>query len=742
MRKRNIWLIFQRELRDQLRDRRTLFSIMILPLLLYPLMGGLSLQLTHFFREQRSKIRVMTSDDFDRTPKLFADRTHFAESWCPSPEAKLLELSDDLLPESGRDLAELTSAARREIRDNQYDLLLYFPPDFGQSLEKFQERVRREREVAEAGDGIETSEVPAPVILSDQANDRSKLALRRIELILSRWRSAVIGETLKQNKVSIVATAPFDVRKVDVAEDRIKRAVVWSRLMPFMILIWSITGAFYPAVDLCAGEKERGTMETLLSGPASRTEVVLGKLLTICSFSILTALLNMVSLGITGALFLKPMTSGGNGLSFFAAPPALAYLWVFVGMIPVALLFSALSLAIASFARSTKEGQYYLLPLLFAALPLLLAALIPSVELNFGTSIIPVTGPMLLMRTLIDERYLQAARYTPLVLGVTFLSCYLACRWAIEQFNNEEVLFRESERFQLGHWLRRAWRDRKETPQFSAALLGTLTILLVRLAYSFSASKLPAGWTDFWQSTVLNLGLFFGLGACLLALVFSTSLRRTLSLRGVSWKVLLLGPLLAAVVHPLGIAAAAVVQQVYSMNEQLAEQLQKLEHIFTSAPNLGALILVLAVTPGICEELMFRGFTLSGLRSKGHDWLAIVISSLLFGVAHQVLQQSITACLLGLILGYLVTRCGSIWPAMLFHATYNTLSLLLVYRAASWSERFPPLNWLLQQQTTASGQLAVSYRWPVIVISFVLMVGIFGLDRRRRFVPTENLEQP
>jgi sodium transport system permease protein len=743
---RRVTLIFNRELRDQLRDRRTLFSIMIMPLLLYPLMGGLSLQLTHFLRDQRSKIRVLTVADFDRPPALFANRQQFAGEWCPSSEAKLLELRADLVPESGLNLEQLTQDARRDIRNGLYDMVIYFPPDFGQSLDEFRERVKGEREAADPGTGIETSQVPAPVMLADEVSEKSKLALRRVELVLGRWRTAVVGETLKQNHVSIAATQPFHVRKVDLAEDRTRRAVIWSRLMPFMILIWSITGAFYPAVDLCAGEKERGTMETLLSSPASRTEVVLGKLLTIFSISILTALLNMVSLAITAVIFLQSMASGPNLQGVFAPPPLLAYVWVFVGMLPVSLLFSALSLAVASFARSSKEGQYYLLPLLFSGLPLMLAALIPSMELNFGTSVIPVTGSMLLMRALIDERYLQALQYAPFVTAVTVLSCYLACRWAVEQFNNEDVLFRESERFQLGPWLKRAWRDRRATPAFSAALFGTLVILVARLGHSFTSSKLPTNWSEFWQATVVSLGAFFGVGAILLALLFARDLRRTLSLTNITWHHLAYGPGLALLLHPLGIAIATLVQQVYQMNDQLGEQLQKLEHIFTSAPNLGALLLVMAVTPAICEELLFRGFALSGLRSKGHPWLAIGISSLLFGVAHQVLQQSITACLLGVVLGYLVVSLGSIWPAILFHATYNSLSLLLVYRAATWSERFPPLGWLVKSSSEAGQAMTVSYRWPVIALSLVLTLAIGGrqiwLHRRQHLGKVTEPKRP
>ena len=93
----------------------------------------------------------------------------------------------------------------------------------------------------------------------------------------------------------------------DVAEKDERDAALWSKILPFLLLIWALTGAFYPAVDLCAGEKERGTLETLLSSPAERIEIVWGKLLTVMLFSVVTAVLNMLSMGITGSIVPEPV---------------------------------------------------------------------------------------------------------------------------------------------------------------------------------------------------------------------------------------------------------------------------------------------------------------------------------------------------------------------------------------------------------------------------------------------------
>ena len=111
--------------------------------------------------------------------------------------------------------------------------------------------------------------------------------------------------------VPLAAARPFELESKDVAEDTAYRgAALWSKILPVMLLIWAMTGAFYPAVDLCAGEKERGTLETLLSSPAERSEIVLGKLLTVMVFSMITAALNLVSMAVAGWLILAVPDSG------------------------------------------------------------------------------------------------------------------------------------------------------------------------------------------------------------------------------------------------------------------------------------------------------------------------------------------------------------------------------------------------------------------------------------------------
>ena len=85
--------------------------------------------------------------------------------------------------------------------------------------------------------------------------------------MLRGWRDSIVEHNLLQSKIPAAATRPFQLLATDVAGEEVLRAAVWSKILPFVVLIWALTGAFYPAIDLCAGEKERGTLETLLTAP-------------------------------------------------------------------------------------------------------------------------------------------------------------------------------------------------------------------------------------------------------------------------------------------------------------------------------------------------------------------------------------------------------------------------------------------------------------------------------------------
>src|SRR5262249_19007386 len=157
-------------------------------------------------------------------------------------------------------------------------------------------------------------------------------------------------------------------------------------------------------------------------------------------------------------------TPGRRAAASVLAPPTLqAALWMVTLLIPLAAFFAAVCLALAVLARSMKEGQYYMTPLYLISLPLIILTLAPGIELNLFYSLVPITGVALLLRALILGTYDVAFRYFLPVMVPTLVYAAVALRWAIDQFQREDVLFREAERVTLTSWMRHLFRDREPT---------------------------------------------------------------------------------------------------------------------------------------------------------------------------------------------------------------------------------------------------------------------------------------
>jgi sodium transport system permease protein len=285
-----IRLIWARELRDQLRDRRTLFMVAVLPLLIYPVLGFAVLQFALGFSEKKSfvGIRAPAGTEFPEHsrdgkgkdyPPLFINkdgRFTFAGKLSPAK-------ADGMAAQARLEIFSLEGDGPANPEREKPQLILSAARDFYSLLEK-----------AETAD-----EVPALTIEWDKEDDYARLALERLKPLVEAWKGELRRARLGHKGLPSRFDEPFDIHtpKAVVSQGGLFDLLV--RIFPFMLVMWSLAGALYPAVDLCAGEKERGTMETLLISPAGREEIVWGKFLTIWVFSAGTALLNLASMGLT-----------------------------------------------------------------------------------------------------------------------------------------------------------------------------------------------------------------------------------------------------------------------------------------------------------------------------------------------------------------------------------------------------------------------------------------------------------
>jgi sodium transport system permease protein len=638
-------LIFLREVRDQLRDRRTLFMILVLPLVLYPALGLGLFQLTLSFGKQARTVGIRGLADLPAEPRLLA------------PDGKTFDPS--LFKQGGRPHVLATVAddnlSRDDINTGHVNAIIEVPVGMAQRLA--------------AGEQVTLR------ILHCATDDRSEMAHAMVRAILERWSDHVVSWRMEKAGYPSTFANPIAIEdgSQETAATSARAGSAWSRMFPFLLVMMALTGAFYPAVDLCAGEKERGTMETLLISPATRTEIVVGKFLTIFVFSVATTIVNLTSMGLT-FLQTSAMLRGSSDAvtSLFSPPSVNSVVWMFVLMLPLSAFFSALCMALAIFARSTKEGQYYLMPLFLIVTPLVFVTLAPGVELNPFYSLVPVTNVALLLKTLMLNQYATAALFFVPVLAPTLLYGYLALRYAAEQFSREDVLFREAERFDLAPWLKQRLIDKLPAPS-------------VGLAWGFFGCYMVLRWYLQGRLPITPMGVIASqlgtllLPAVALALLFTQRPAAALNLRWPDRRATLIAVPLVFAIHPVAIGFSEAVE---SFKDYLPD-------VDALAPALAALferplwqrLVIVALVPAICEEVVFRGLVLNGFLQRYRPGLAIVVSSVLFGVSHMIPQQMIAATLLGVVLAIVATRTGSILVTIAFHFLHN--AMVVIYAEGS-----------------------------------------------------------
>jgi sodium transport system permease protein len=255
-------------------------------------------------------------------------------------------------------------------------------------------------------------------------------------------------------------------------------------------------------------------------------------------------------------------------------------------------------------------------------------------------------------------------------------------------------------------------RDRNDTPTVAHAVACGILILLVQFFMNFA---MPREQNLAVMVAVSQL-VVIATPALLMTVMLTRSYVKTLRLTLPPVASLAAVVVLAVCVHPLAKIMQATVLYLYPLSDGVKSEIGKM---FTDA-SLPVMLLLLAIVPAVCEELAFRGFILSGMRHMGHKWRAIVVSSIFFGLAHGVFQQSLVASVLGMLLGYVAIQTGSIFPGMLFHMLHNGLQILSTKLTPRLVEGVPLLEWLIDTTAlTREDDLAAAqvYRWPVVVLA-------------------------
>jgi sodium transport system permease protein len=398
---RNIGVVYQKELTDSLRDRRTVISMVVVPIVLMPmltiLLGVVSARLIGRAMREVPAVMVLGGQD------------------SPGVRAALGELSEITIVPPRSDYAQ-------EITDKRIRAAVEIPRDFDALLER--------------------GETAAIHIYVYQGDLNSGFTANKLEHFFGELRDRIVRERLAARHLPASLVEPVRIDQENVAPPEKVGGVILGGLIPYFVIILSLTGTMYPAMDLTVGEKERGTIETLLCSPASRLSLVLGKFFMVLTASLATAVLSIASMGLTLAVGERMLGRAReiSGPAFQLTLSFKALVWVFVMVVPLAVLFSAALLAISLFARSFKEAQSYLSPLTIVVLVPAIVSLLPGVELNARLSLIPILNTSLVSKEIVSGTYHW--NYIAMIFLSSCAYAAVALAIAIKLFQREDVLLR------------------------------------------------------------------------------------------------------------------------------------------------------------------------------------------------------------------------------------------------------------------------------------------------------------
>jgi sodium transport system permease protein len=620
-----VWHIFRKDLVEIFRDKRTLFTTLVLPLVVYPLLFTAVGSFTSNKREQIESLPARVS------------------VWGPVPERAVqavLKEKATLVERLAAVPKNPEDVARQAVADKAVDVVMLTPD-------------------GETGPSVQVK------VYGDSTQFQSGAMQERVLKILRKADAALLEERMVALGQPAISARPLLVEEEDLANSARRAASLVGTLLPYMVLILLASAAFYSALDLTAGEKERGTLQTLLTAPVHAVEVVAGKYLAVVTMTLVSALANIVSLGLAIG---RIMSSDTSGQGFHMGPRV--GLTLFLTLLPASLLLAALFIAVGVLARTYKEGQSYLMPLLFLVIFAALGSTLPGVELTPGLALVPLTNVALLMRELLSGRATLALG-TEVIIS-SFAYAAMGVTLAARVFETEQVLLSGE----------KPWKDifsRKAkggfTPGntlFFIALLVVVvfygTVPLVKLATKEHIGGLIA---------LSELG-FFLLPAVLWALYMKVPLRDAFQLRLPSRRGMLGTLCLTLGGWAVGMAVGVVLshfQGARNYSDQLGELLGK-----NGPLGLTAAVLLVGLLPAVCEEACFRGVVLTGFARSGSRAFAVVGSALAFGLFHFNPYHVAAAATLGLVLGYAAYESRSLLPGVLMHFVNNSLQMVMVRR--------------------------------------------------------------
>lgn len=666
MNKKIISALYKKEITDILRDKKTILMMIVVPLILYPLMflGSMAL-FSSILSASTSKAYTVALDgvnDPDTMKQYFKDNEEHFKYTFIIKEPGEGETDADML-EAGT----IDAYVAESVSDNH----------------------------------------PYFEIAYRASETDSQTAAGMVEKMLSKYRDELRSEAfIEQGLDEKAMMNPIGFFMKDYSSNEENVGFLMGYILPFLLIVSILMGALYPAIDTTAGEKERGTLETLLTLPVNNMELITAKFLAVSTIAVAAAILNLLSMGGLTAFMASSMNmlSENMNVDLVSFIPSMGV--TFICILVFALFASAVSLCSCIMAKSFKEAQNLTTPIMLIFLLGGMAGMIPSLELTEKTALIPVVNITLLIASIFKFHFDLSIIAIVLFSNIAYSA--LAVVIMTRLFSSEDILFADSAAsFRIME--KRADIKKGQIPGMGDLVL-LFSILLLGLLF---IGGLFAGKFGLWgvimeQLMFLVITVFYGW-------YIKVDFKKLFHFNGFNIRGLAGSVLAWAGAYLILVLLSALLAAFFPENADNTA----LYDLWGNNP-VWLAVVSSALAPAICEEVMFRGFMLGTLENKYSAVKAVILTGILFGAYHMSLNGLIIIGLLGIVQSYIVNRTKSIYLTMITHFINNLLAVLSVLYEEQFTKALP---FLAGDELPASTMIIMALSGAVLLSLGMWMVG-------------------
>lgn len=669
--------LYKKEIMDVIRDKKTILTMVVLPVILYPLLFLIIMQV----------ISMINTSQQERTyyiayEKVADENRQALNDWIAGDEDNL----DYTIKEAESDNPS------KDLEDETIDAYITTVVTDSQIIYEIH-------------------------YLSAETNSSAVSDMLKEEI------DAYAKKQAEEN----AAAAGLDVKKVlypvtakltDASSNESSIGSILGSVIPFLLITSILMGSMYPAIDATAGEKERGTLETLLTLPIGNMELIMSKFLSVATIAVASVFINVISMGgIAAYLYatISSLTESADAFHLGSFIPAI--LISVVCIIAFALFMSALVMCVCAFAKSFKEANNYITPLTLVVLLTAYIGFIPNIELDTKMALVPVANICLLMKDLLVFKY--DFTLILLVLLSNVIYAFIAVWLLGKIYNSESILFGESvSGIKLFERRKNIKKGSLPSIQESLLILIVALLLMVYVGGILSLSHPLMG--------IVVPQFFIGVLPVLACLYIKGDAKKIFALHLPKPRALLGSLLLLAGAGSFSLMVSNLLSYFFSNRSQsLNEEYMTMLDGVSFIPAL----LLIALTPAVCEELLFRGYMFTAFKQKMSLPKAIFIVSILFGISHMSLIKLIPTAILGAALAYAIHKADSILASGMMHFLNNAFSVFVLY----YGEKIAFLN---------AEQMGVPMMIGMLILSVICIpIGVKVLNSNTDVIPKKSKEQ-